>query len=185
MCYDGYVSSAADLIVDFVNTLDISTGNDRLANTAGLASWLRYVGLEPTNVPVSERDRHIAVELREHLRTSLGAHHEGTDDTTALDAIAAITSVRPLGLRFTNGIAELASAQRGVGTLVAAIAGAIVTLQHDQQWFRVRICPSSDCLEAFHDQSRGGTRRWCSMEVCGNRSKVGAYRHRTSRAPRR
>ncbi|WIB37118.1 CGNR zinc finger domain-containing protein [Curtobacterium sp. MCJR17_043] len=30
----------------------------------------------------------------------------------------------------------------------------------------------------FYDSSRGGTRRWCSMQRCGNRAKVRAHRAR-------
>jgi predicted RNA-binding Zn ribbon-like protein len=30
----------------------------------------------------------------------------------------------------------------------------------------------------FYDTSRPGNRRWCSMQRCGNRHKVGNYRTR-------
>lgn len=38
---------------------------------------------------------------------------------------------------------------------------------------RIRIC--DNCGWLFHDRSRNGSRRWCDMSVCGNRSK--ARRH--------
>lgn len=166
------MSIDAETIVNFVNTLDVDTGDDELADLAGLRSWLA----DPS---VTERDRRNAIELREQLRRTLLAHHDGADDRESLDAIAALTDRHHLTLRFVDGAAELASQRPGFDAFVASIANAIVSLQHDRQWLRVRICPSSDCLEAFHDQSRGGTRRWCSMEDCGNRSKVGTYRTRT------
>ncbi|WFR67367.1 CGNR zinc finger domain-containing protein [Curtobacterium flaccumfaciens] len=34
----------------------------------------------------------------------------------------------------------------------------------------------------FYDSSRGGTRRWCSMQRCGNRAKVRAHRARRATA---
>ncbi|MGH9169921.1 MAG: CGNR zinc finger domain-containing protein [Acidimicrobiales bacterium] len=40
---------------------------------------------------------------------------------------------------------------------------------------RLRRCEEKTCGWFFIDRSRGGTRRWCSMESCGNRSK--ARRH--------
>ncbi|MFI0448553.1 CGNR zinc finger domain-containing protein [Actinomadura sp. 6N118] len=43
---------------------------------------------------------------------------------------------------------------------------------------RVRECAASNCLLLFVDTSRPGKRRWCSMERCGNRNKVNAYRTR-------
>ena len=38
---------------------------------------------------------------------------------------------------------------------------------------RVRKC--GQCVLHFHDTSKKGTRRWCSMRLCGNRLKVAAY----------
>lgn len=40
---------------------------------------------------------------------------------------------------------------------------------------RVRHCANERCLWLFIDDSKSGTRRWCSMSACGNRAK--AHRH--------
>ncbi len=40
---------------------------------------------------------------------------------------------------------------------------------------RVRQCANAKCLWLFLDDSKSGTRRWCSMSSCGNRAK--AHRH--------
>ncbi|HVT45530.1 MAG TPA: CGNR zinc finger domain-containing protein [Thermoanaerobaculia bacterium] len=37
---------------------------------------------------------------------------------------------------------------------------------------RLRECSGRDCSRLFIDRSRNGSRRWCSMEGCGNRAKV-------------
>jgi predicted RNA-binding Zn ribbon-like protein len=36
---------------------------------------------------------------------------------------------------------------------------------------RVRRCAGPDCEALFLDLSRPGSRRWCSMDTCGNRAK--------------
>ncbi|MBW8482150.1 CGNR zinc finger domain-containing protein [Actinomadura sp. PM05-2] len=36
---------------------------------------------------------------------------------------------------------------------------------------RVRVCAGEGCAALFYDGSRPGTRRWCSMDTCGNRAK--------------
>lgn len=41
---------------------------------------------------------------------------------------------------------------------------------------RVRVCAAEDCGLLLVDTSRSGARRWCSMEVCGNRAKVRTHR---------
>ncbi|SMX29478.1 CGNR zinc finger [Pelagimonas phthalicica] len=43
----------------------------------------------------------------------------------------------------------------------------------------VRLCEGSGCTLFFNDVSKNHKRRWCSMEVCGNRAKAAAYRNRT------
>ncbi|MDT3444159.1 MULTISPECIES: CGNR zinc finger domain-containing protein [unclassified Pseudofrankia] len=43
---------------------------------------------------------------------------------------------------------------------------------------RVRECGRPDCALLFVDESRAGVRRWCSMDDCGARSKMTAYRAR-------
>lgn len=49
---------------------------------------------------------------------------------------------------------------------------------------RVRKCANPACILIFHDTSRSRTRRWCSMNLCGNRAKVAAhYRRRARRQP--
>jgi predicted RNA-binding Zn ribbon-like protein len=41
---------------------------------------------------------------------------------------------------------------------------------------RIRKCES--CVVHFFDTSKKGSRRWCSMNICGNKLKVAAYQQR-------
>jgi predicted RNA-binding Zn ribbon-like protein len=43
---------------------------------------------------------------------------------------------------------------------------------------RARIRKCDNCVLHFYDTSKKGTRRWCSMQLCGNRMKVAAYASR-------
>jgi predicted RNA-binding Zn ribbon-like protein len=43
---------------------------------------------------------------------------------------------------------------------------------------RVRECDGAACTWLFLDQSRNRSRRWCSMESCGNRAKARRHYHR-------
>ena len=50
---------------------------------------------------------------------------------------------------------------------------------------RLRRCANHGmCVLLFLDTSRSHTRRWCSMELCGNRSKVAAHSARARQRPR-
>jgi predicted RNA-binding Zn ribbon-like protein len=40
---------------------------------------------------------------------------------------------------------------------------------------RIRNCEHSECRLYFVDTSKSGKRRWCSMELCGNRQKAAEF----------
>ena len=66
-----------------------------------------------------------------------------------------------------------------LGPLAHAAAELFTTLDRE----RVRKC--DHCVAHFYDISKKGTRRWCSMQLCGNRFKVSAYAARNRRRTRR
>jgi len=47
---------------------------------------------------------------------------------------------------------------------------------------RIRQCANPKCLYLFIDASKGGTRRWCDMNSCGNRAKAARHYHRSKQA---
>jgi predicted RNA-binding Zn ribbon-like protein len=57
--------------------------------------------------------------------------------------------------------------------LFAPLAHSTAALFASVDSSRVRKC--DQCVLHFHDTSKKGTRRWCSMQLCGNRNKVAAY----------
>lgn len=59
------------------------------------------------------------------------------------------------------------------GVAIEALVNA-VELRRDRP-DRVRSCEHEACVLWFLDTSKGGRRRWCSMDRCGNRAK--AQRH--------
>lgn len=60
--------------------------------------------------------------------------------------------------------------------LWSCIADSAARLFTETQPSRVRRCEG--CVVHFHDISKKGSRRWCSMAMCGNRRKVAAYQQR-------
>jgi predicted RNA-binding Zn ribbon-like protein len=43
---------------------------------------------------------------------------------------------------------------------------------------RIKVCASEGCGWAFLDTSKNGTRRWCSMKLCGNREKARRFKNK-------
>jgi predicted RNA-binding Zn ribbon-like protein len=69
----------------------------------------------------------------------------------------------------------------GADGVPGALARLLVPVAHaleDSSWRRVKACRAPDCMWAFYDRSRNRSGVWCEMAVCGNRTKVRAYRQR-------
>jgi predicted RNA-binding Zn ribbon-like protein len=66
----------------------------------------------------------------------------------------------------------------GVRAGLARIAAAIVVSRSDGSWARLKVCQEGSCQWAFLDTSKNRSRSWCSMRLCGNRTKTRAYRAR-------
>jgi hypothetical protein len=65
------------------------------------------------------------------------------------------------------------------GDAVGSVLAAGARLAVLGQWDRLKICAAGECRWAFYDRSRNRSRTWCSMRVCGNRTKARNWRQRT------
>lgn len=65
------------------------------------------------------------------------------------------------------------------------IAGSALELLTSPALPRARVCEGPGCGWVFLDTTRNRSRRWCSMELCGNRDKVKRFyrRHKEQRHP--
>ena len=78
---------------------------------------------------------------------------------------------------------EFIAREGGLDWLLAAVARSAAEIVAEGGIARLRVCHNPDCGLFFYDASRTHRRRWCSMAVCGNRSKVAAFtrKHASSR----
>jgi predicted RNA-binding Zn ribbon-like protein len=65
-----------------------------------------------------------------------------------------------------------------VGQALSALARDAIDLFAGPLANRIRTCAAPDCGMLFVDQSRPGSRRWCSMQRCGTLTKVRRHRNR-------
>jgi predicted RNA-binding Zn ribbon-like protein len=172
-----------DLVIDFVNTLDVEEATDELATADGLRTWLaqRRV-LEPgLAAEPSERERQEALSLREALRDVMLANNgDGHGDGVAELERAARRG--GLGVHFdAAGSIRLAPGAGGFAGALARLLVPVANAVGDGTWQRVKACRAPDCQWAFYDRSRNRSGVWCEMAVCGNRTKVRNYRERAPR----
>jgi predicted RNA-binding Zn ribbon-like protein len=169
-------------IRSFINTGDLDAGEEHLADPEVLAAWLAEHDLAAPGETWTRIDLARTVQLREALR-SLAAANAG--DEASPDAIAAIERQRKrsrLGVVFgTDGSAPIVPDAAGIDAVLGRLLAIVATAMHDGTWPRLKACADPTCRWAFYDSSRSHRRTWCSMEVCGNRNKVRAYRQRQSK----
>jgi predicted RNA-binding Zn ribbon-like protein len=166
-----------EIVRAFVNTIDHDEGTEELDSPAALQRFLRSVQLIPTGVPASGRDLALALRLRAALRDDLAANHDGAHTPAVRAALDAVC--RDLPLTAVSDSPGLAPAAGGVKGALAHLVAEATIARIKGTWTRLKICPADDCLWAFYDTSRNRSKRWCSMEVCGNRNKVRAFRDRS------
>jgi predicted RNA-binding Zn ribbon-like protein len=166
-----------DLVRSFVNTIDYEDGSEQLGSSVALSRWMVEHHRVAKDARATSADLDLAHRLRAALREELTAHHDGAADPATLLELDAVC--RDLPLRMVASDDALAPCGAGVRGALAEIVAAVARARIRGSWLRLKICPADDCRWAFYDTSRNRSRRWCSMEVCGNRNKVRAFRDRT------
>lgn len=173
-----------ELVRSFANTLDVDDGTDELRSADAFTAWLRARDLLRSGGGqiADPGDLALARRLRAALRAEMAAHHDRSADPAARAELDRLAADLPVHLVFTEGAVEPeASGVRAALTRVLASAHALV---REGAWERLKICPDDTCGWAFYDESRNRSRRWCSMDVCGNRQKVRAFRDREAAVAR-
>jgi CGNR zinc finger protein/putative stress-induced transcription regulator len=141
-----------------------------------LAWWLRTNGLLPPDAETTEEDLAWAFGVRAALvakvRENMGEPID-PDLVERLDLCAVETGLRP---RFDHP--RLDTAAGGIRGAIGVLLGIAFMAELDGSWHRFRMCANPECLTVFYDRSKNHSARWCSMQACGNRNKVRAFRER-------
>ncbi|SRR5258707_7897057 len=168
----------SDLVIDFVNTAGFGPDREDLANPAVLAAWLSGHGLA-AGARVGKADLEEARAVREALRDLLLAHNEVEANIPRATAVLDTAAQRAgLAIRFADGVAHAEPSAAGVRGALGSILAEVSAGMADGTWDRMKACRAEDCKYAFLDTAKNRSRAWCSMQSCGNRAKVAAYRER-------
>ena len=174
------VPHGLELVIDFVNTLDVETAVDSIARPPELGAWLAERGLLVERAAISPREHAAALRLREALRQLMLANNERDGDVgAAWSELERTARAGELGVHFTSpGAVSVAPGAGGVAGALSKLLAPVAAGLADGSWARVKACRADLCEWAFYDRSRNRSGVWCDMAVCGNRTKVRAYRSR-------
>lgn len=185
-----------DRCLDFVNT-EVRANNqpgDLLAEFGDLLAWLVQANIlgaavaealkkKWTGKPEAKKILNQARELRAKLRLMIERITRGKP--APQPAIEAINDL----LRDQVGYTELKRVKGNFEKqfhlnfdephrLLVPLSEAASDLLCYADFSLIRKCESPACVLYFYDTTKNHTRRWCSMNLCGNRAKAAAHYRR-------
>jgi len=192
---------ADSVALNFLNSIatPVDTEIDWIGDGEGLLTWLEQAQLVPVealeairkHAKPGELDRAAAQarNLREWFRKFVQENMGKPLKATVL------ANLEPLNrlLAKDETFGQLVAHKRGKTTmlelqrtrpwrspesLLLPIGEALARLFAEEDLSDVKACEGAACTLMFVDRTRARSRRWCSMEICGNRAKQIAHRHR-------
>ncbi|MCB5910554.1 CGNR zinc finger domain-containing protein [Streptomyces pinistramenti] len=163
-------------------------GTERIGAPDHLTQWGIEAGLLPDDGgagEATERTVREACGLRESLYRAVRAKMDGGIPRRAdIAEVNRWARCAPLPLALSaDGRSRAWADTETVTGMLASLARDAVELLTDVDAGRLRECAGETCMVVFLDQSRTNSRRWCSMDLCGNKEKKSSFkrRHPTAR----
>jgi predicted RNA-binding Zn ribbon-like protein len=185
--------------LDFVNTIDYRLSpqkiEDTLINYEDLLAFCLRLSLISTEAYTTLREA--AEETPDEAERAVTEAQAFRDALTAIiDDLAGTPGLKPRGFPRPEALAVFDTARRQAHNSEALVwkEGHLQLANNPKDeglnlpWLilvrdaedilcsslatRVRVCRAEGCGRAFLDTSKNGTKRWCSMKICGNREKA-------------
>ena len=187
--------------LDFLNSIatPVDTPIDWIDDGGGLLNWLEQAQLVPADALKSVRMQALPGELdavadqarslREWFRGFVRRHKGRPLNAKCLAQLEPLNRLLERDESFHRIVAAPRSEKRPLRfeavrrwrtpeALLVPIGEALAQLVCTEDFSDVKACEGPACTLLFADHTRGRTRRWCSMALCGNRAKQAAHRHR-------
>ena len=191
--------------LDFLNSIatPVDVPVDWIDDGEGLLAWLDQAQLVPRTDLDRIRDRAMPGELntvagqvrdlRDWFRSFVRQHKGKPLTAGVLRELDPLNHLLERDERFGKVVARedgqglrraLKSLRRWrtPESLLQPIGEVLATLLTQEDFTHIKACEGPACTLLFADHTRGHTRRWCSMELCGNRAKQAAHRGRLKRS---
>jgi len=182
-----------DLAIEFANTVAWrgSAPAESLHRIGDVIAWLSAnKAMQPPAMAELQQwfDAHSAestlvfnevIRLRENIYRLLSSAASSTDTTSEdfhqLNKALNDAAPRALLERTADAFGWRIEARPTAVGILAPVLWSAADILVGPDSGRVRTCANEGCRWLFLDDSKNGSRRWCSMQACGNRAK--AHRH--------
>ena len=169
------------LIQSFVNSRwDLEQDHcEQLRSPSELARWLAEHGLLKPGEKLTRADLKRALDTREGLRALLFMNNGAAPKADAIERLNSALGRSAVTVKFgASGAPAFTPRGRGLDAALASIASIVGVARADGSWSRLKSCRGVHCGWAFYDHSRNQSGSWCSMSLCGSRTKAREYRRR-------
>ena len=167
--------------LDFAYTgaIRVAVAPERPHAPDDLTTWMRE-RFPMTVGAARSRDLFDAISLRDAIgRLALAAGRGEERRAADIDLVNLYAATPDIPPALDGGSRQAGRSVQTVGQALSTIARDAVDCFGPVNEGRVRIC-AGGCGIVYLDTSRAASRRWCSMQRCGNRAKVRAHRARKS-----
>lgn len=195
--------------LDFLNSIARPTDSviDWIDSGEGFLGWLGTVGLAPPRALVELRAQALpweldkvaeqARQLREWFRGIVTLHIGRPLPVVALKELEPLNRLLERGESYKRIVPrnnpegrarlglQLMRRWRSPDSLLLPVAEALAGFVCNEDLTDVKRCAGPACTLMFVDRTPTRKRRWCSMEICGNRAKQAAHRSRVKGQHRR
>lgn len=163
-----------------INTIDRERGDDRLADPADAAPWLRANNLLDPDADLTPDDLRTVVDVREALRAMTIRNTGGLAPSP--EALAPLRRIAAAGRARAelsdDGTVSLGPDGTSVADRLLDVLLIVKDAQLDGSWDMLKACANEECQWAFYDRSRNHGGTWCVMASCGNKLKNRDFRAR-------
>lgn len=188
-----YRAGLGRLCLDFAATAasPASGVGEQLRVPPDVCAWLLAADLPANRLSTTSADLHSMLVLRDAVAVALSqALGEGTASDgrlglgPALDTVNEAAAIAPPcpRLHLDDSAREFVvtwEQPSDLAPFLSAISRDLLHLAGDEQSRgRLHRCAAGDCRRVFLAKPIGRTRRWCSSQGCGARTRVAAYRAR-------
>jgi predicted RNA-binding Zn ribbon-like protein len=156
------------LVQGFVNTVNLERGDE------WLRAWFEEHGVVPGDADLAR-----ARDVREAIRELLYANNLQPVEGDPWTSLREAADAAELSIDFAGP--ALVARAKGVDGVIGSVLAASFSAIADGTWRRLKACRNHGCRWAFYDYSKNRSASWCSMQLCGNRTKTRAYRARRAR----
>ncbi|GIQ69072.1 zf-CGNR multi-domain protein [Xylanibacillus composti] len=186
--HKGFPLVSGHLSLDLVNTELVKRGvrHDLLATERGLADWIKLMKQSSRLFSHLFEEKHLLShgmpmpelkELRIFLREGFDAVADGKRlEETWISHLEDLIKQAPLTFKLIEGSLLPVPVGATEDAIVSLIAFDALQLLAKGELLSLQRCANPDCVLLFMDTT--GRRKWCSMKVCGNRTKVARHQIR-------